>query len=45
MQMHRGIGMTDKREIGFFIKRSRVAQASLWDTAFQRARYADLSGY
>jgi len=45
VQMHGGIGMTDEHEIGFFLKRARVAQASFGDSAFQRARYADLSGY
>ena len=45
VQMHGGIGMTDEHEIGFFLKRARVAQASFGDAAFQRRRYADLSGY
>ena len=45
VQMHGGIGMTDEHEIGFFLKRARVAQASFGDTAFQRRRYADLGGY
>jgi alkylation response protein AidB-like acyl-CoA dehydrogenase len=45
IQMHGGIGMTDEHEIGFFIKRSRVAQASFGDTAFCRDRYARLMGY
>ena len=40
MQMHGGIGMTDEHEIGFFMKRSRVAQASFGDTRFCRDRYA-----
>ena len=29
IQMHGGIGMTDEHEIGFFIKRARVAQHTL----------------
>ena len=45
VQMDGGIGMTDEHEIGFFLKRARVAQASFGDTAFQRRRYADLGGY
>jgi alkylation response protein AidB-like acyl-CoA dehydrogenase len=45
VQMHGGIGMTDEHEIGFFLKRSRVAQASFGDTAYCRDRYATLSGY
>jgi alkylation response protein AidB-like acyl-CoA dehydrogenase len=45
VQMHGGIGMTDEHEIGLFMKRSRVAQASFGDTAFCRDRYARLMGY
>jgi alkylation response protein AidB-like acyl-CoA dehydrogenase len=45
VQMHGGIGMTDEHEIGFFMKRSRVAQASFGDTAFCRDRYASVMGY
>jgi alkylation response protein AidB-like acyl-CoA dehydrogenase len=45
IQMHGGIGMTDEHEIGFFLKRARVAQASFGDIAFQRDRYARLRGY
>jgi alkylation response protein AidB-like acyl-CoA dehydrogenase len=45
VQMHGGIGMTDEHEIGFFMKRARVAQASFGDTSFCRDRYARLMGY
>ncbi|HUC66461.1 MAG TPA: acyl-CoA dehydrogenase family protein [Stellaceae bacterium] len=45
IQMHGGIGMTDEHEIGFFLKRARVAQASFGDSAFHRDRYARLRGY
>lgn len=45
VQMHGGIGMTDEHEIGFFMKRARVAQATFGDTAFCRDRYAALMGY
>jgi alkylation response protein AidB-like acyl-CoA dehydrogenase len=45
IQMHGGIGMTDEHEIGFFLKRARVAQASFGDSAFHRDRYAALTGY
>jgi alkylation response protein AidB-like acyl-CoA dehydrogenase len=45
VQMHGGIGMTDEHEIGFFMKRARVAQATFGDAAFHRDRYAALSGY
>jgi alkylation response protein AidB-like acyl-CoA dehydrogenase len=45
VQMHGGIGMTDEHEIGFFMKRARVARATFGDTAFCRDRYANLMGY
>ena len=45
VQMHGGIGMTDEHEIGFFMKRSRVAQATFGDAAFHRDRYAGLMGF
>jgi alkylation response protein AidB-like acyl-CoA dehydrogenase len=45
VQMHGGIGMTDEHEIGFFMKRSRVAQISFGDTRFCRDRYAEIMGY
>ncbi len=45
IQMHGGIGMTDEHEIGFFLKRARVAQAAFGDAAFHRDRYAALLGY
>ena len=45
IQLHGGIGMTDEHEIGFFLKRARVAQASFGDSAFHRERYAALLGY
>jgi len=45
IQMHGGIGMTDEHEIGFFLKRARVAEASFGGTSFHRDRYASLMGY
>ena len=45
VQMHGGIGKTDEHEIGFFMKRARVARATFGDTAFCRDRYATLLGY
>jgi alkylation response protein AidB-like acyl-CoA dehydrogenase len=45
VQMHGGIGMTDEEEIGFFMKRARVAQATFGDAAFHRDRYASLEGF
>lgn len=45
VQMHGGIGMTDEHEIGFFMKRARVAQATFGDAPFHRDRYAAVMGY
>lgn len=45
VQMHGGIGMTDEFDIGFYLKRARVAQQTLGDAAFHRDRYASLRGY
>ena len=45
VQMHGGIGMTDEFDIGFYLKRARVAQQLLGDAGFHRERYATLRGY
>jgi alkylation response protein AidB-like acyl-CoA dehydrogenase len=45
VQMHGGIGMTDEFDIGFFIKRARVAQQFLGDATFHRNRYATLKNF
>jgi alkylation response protein AidB-like acyl-CoA dehydrogenase len=45
VQMHGGIGVTDELEIGFFLKRARVAMQVFGDTGFHKDRYATLSGY
>jgi len=45
VQMHGGIGMTDEFDIGFYIKRARVAQQYLGDAAFHRDRYATLKNF
>ncbi|MBT3426608.1 MAG: acyl-CoA dehydrogenase [Gammaproteobacteria bacterium] len=45
VQMHGGIGMTDEYEIGFFMKRSRVCEHALGNSAFHRDRYGVLQGY
>lgn len=45
IQMHGGIGMTDEFDVGFYIKRARVAQQFLGDAAFHRDRYASLSAF
>jgi alkylation response protein AidB-like acyl-CoA dehydrogenase len=45
VQMHGGIGMTDEHDIGFFLKRARVAELTFGDAAWHRARWARLCGY
>ena len=45
VQMHGGIGMTDEFDIGFFLKRARVAQQFLGDAGFHRDRYATLHSF
>ncbi len=45
VQMHGGIGMTDEHEIGFFIKRARVAQHTFGDYNYHLDRYAQLAGF
>jgi acyl-CoA dehydrogenase len=45
IQMHGGIGMTDEYDIGFFIKRARLAQTLFGDNSYHTDRFAQLSGY
>ncbi len=45
VQMHGGMGVTDDLEIGFFLKRARVAMQIFGDTSFHKNRYATLCGY
>ena len=45
IQMHGGIGMTDEHDIGFYLKRARVAEMTFGDAAHHRDRWARLSGY
>lgn len=45
IQMHGGIGMTDEHEIGFFLKRARVAQHTFGDYNYHLDRFAQLSGF
>jgi hypothetical protein len=37
--------MTDEYDIGFYLKRARVAEAAFGTVRFHRDRYAALSGY
>lgn len=45
IQMHGGIGMTDECDVGFYVKRSRVASETFGSSRFHRDRYAALKGY
>ena len=45
VQMHGGIGVTDELEIGFFLKRARVAMQLFGDSGYHKDRYATLCGY
>ena len=45
VQMFGGIGVTDEEEIGLFLKRARVAELTLGDAAYHRARFAALNGF
>lgn len=45
VQMHGGIGVTDELELGFFLKRARVAIQIFGNSGFNRDRYASLCGY
>ena len=45
IQMHGGIGMTDEFDMGFFIKRARVAQMLYGDRRYHLNRYAELRAY
>ncbi len=45
IQMHGGVGMTDEYDVGFFIKRIRVAEALFGDGNFHADRLALLRGY
>jgi acyl-CoA dehydrogenase len=45
VQMFGGVGMTDEYDVGFYIKRARVAEMTFGDAAWHRERWARLSGY
>ena len=45
IQMHGGIGVTDEYDLGFFIKRSRVAEQIFGSSTYHTERYANLSGF
>ncbi|HBZ70236.1 MAG TPA: acyl-CoA dehydrogenase [Deltaproteobacteria bacterium] len=45
IQMHGGVGMTDEYDVGFYLKRARVAEITFGDASHHRDRWARLSGY
>lgn len=45
IQIFGGIGMTDEEDIGFYLKRARVAEMTFGDAAYHRDRFATLKGY
>jgi alkylation response protein AidB-like acyl-CoA dehydrogenase len=45
VQMLGGIGMTDEHDVGFYVKRARVAEMTFGDGAWHRERVARLEGY
>jgi len=45
VQMHGGVGVSDALEIGFCLKRARVAMQIYGDTSYHKDRYASLCGY
>ena len=45
VQMHGGVGVTDEFDIGFFLKRSRVAEQIFGSSDYHIDRYATLTEY
>ena len=45
IQMHGGIGMTDDHDVGFYLKRARVAQFTLGDARYHCDYFARLRGF
>jgi len=45
VQMFGGVGMTDEYDVGFYLKRARVAELSFGDAAWHRERFARIGGY
>jgi alkylation response protein AidB-like acyl-CoA dehydrogenase len=45
IQLHGGIGMTDEFDVGFYLKRARVLEASWGSSTTLRDRFATLAGY
>ena len=45
VQLHGGMGMTDEYDVGFYLKRARVLEASFGSTSFLKNRFATIGGY
>jgi alkylation response protein AidB-like acyl-CoA dehydrogenase len=45
IQLHGGIGMTDEYDVGLYLKRSRVLEASFGSSGYLKDRFATLGGY
>ena len=45
IQMHGGIGVTDEHDIGFYLKRARVAEQLFGTCEYHQERYANISGF
>jgi len=45
VQLHGGIGMTDEYDMGFYLKRARILEATWGSTSHLRDRFATLAGY
>jgi alkylation response protein AidB-like acyl-CoA dehydrogenase len=45
IQLHGGIGMTDEYDVGFYLKRARILEASFGNTSWLKDRHAKLGGY
>ena len=45
VQMFGGVGMTDEYDVGFYLKRARVAEMTFGDAAWHRERWARWGGY
>jgi hypothetical protein len=39
------MGMTDEYDVGFYLKRARVLEASFGSTSFLKNRFATIGGY
>jgi alkylation response protein AidB-like acyl-CoA dehydrogenase len=45
VQMHGGVGVTDELDLGFYLKRARVAEHTLGAARYHRDRFARLRGF